>query len=532
MQVSRNRPCPCGSGKKYKRCCARKGVPSPGLLAAIQVALQQRAAAEAIRTQQQGLGRPIISTDYRGQKVIAVGNRVYFDPSWRTFPDFLAHYIFGIFGADFFSREASVSSELTHPVTSWNKRYHAFLKANATPTQKINHAAATGIVYCYIGLAYNLYLLAHNVELQQRFIRRLRQVDQFQGAYYELIVANSLIRAGFELTLEDEVDEASKHCEFSALSRHTNTRYWVEAKSRGVDGVLGRTRATGVPASRQDPTTSLTKHLKQALEKPAEGPRLIFIDLNCPWTSGDRIPTWVQQAERRLQDRERNLVATDSAYVFVTNAPFYLDLDSQHAGMEVLAYGLGISDFGKPGYFTLGQQFRSKQKHRDAHNVLRSLGTYPTIPVTLDGRLPSESFGTAGDRCLIGTTYFFEALNAPATVLDAAVLEGESKVFYTVRTSDGRSWVLSRDLSPDELADFKAHPEGYFGAVRRSPAPVTDPYEFFEFVLEQHRGTPRSKLLEMWQGERGLDRLSSLSDEDLLIEVCEQLVASMLPRAA
>jgi len=29
MAISRNAPCPCGSGKKYKRCCGAVGAPPP-----------------------------------------------------------------------------------------------------------------------------------------------------------------------------------------------------------------------------------------------------------------------------------------------------------------------------------------------------------------------------------------------------------------------------------------------------------------------------------------------------------------------
>ncbi len=38
MTVGRNDPCPCGSGKKFKKCCAAKGDPSTaGLAAAIRM---------------------------------------------------------------------------------------------------------------------------------------------------------------------------------------------------------------------------------------------------------------------------------------------------------------------------------------------------------------------------------------------------------------------------------------------------------------------------------------------------------------
>ena len=49
MKVGRNDPCPCGSGKKYKRCCAplerglaNAGGASPGVGAALREAAQRQ----------------------------------------------------------------------------------------------------------------------------------------------------------------------------------------------------------------------------------------------------------------------------------------------------------------------------------------------------------------------------------------------------------------------------------------------------------------------------------------------------------
>jgi hypothetical protein len=138
----------------------------------------------------------------------------------------------------------------------------------------------TGIVACYGGLTYALYLLDHNIELQERLIKRLKDPGNFQGAYYELIVASILIRAGFSLALEDETDPAAKHCEFAAVSEKTGKRYWVEARMRSVNGLLGRTAADG--GADKDALGRLIPHLNGALAKPAKDERLIFIDLNAP----------------------------------------------------------------------------------------------------------------------------------------------------------------------------------------------------------------------------------------------------------
>jgi hypothetical protein len=61
------------------------------------------------------------------------------------------------------------------------------------------------------------------MSLQARLDGRLLDFGNFQWAYYELIVANILIRSGFTLTLEDETVGDAKHCEFAAISQKTGT---------------------------------------------------------------------------------------------------------------------------------------------------------------------------------------------------------------------------------------------------------------------------------------------------------------------
>jgi hypothetical protein len=213
------------------------------------------------------------------------------------------------------------------------------------------NTALAGVFTCYLGLAYNLYLLKHNVELQERLVARLKLREQFQGAYYELMIANCLIRAGFHLTLEDETDETSKHCEFSATSDRTGNKYWVEAKMKSVSGLLGKTAADGARPNSK-PTSSLSRHLRDALAKPAPNERLIFIDLNAPLRAPpadgsaghEHMPEWVAASTRQLEDRERHLKAGERAYVFVTNMAFHRELHGGAAGHGALAYGLGIDD--------------------------------------------------------------------------------------------------------------------------------------------------------------------------------------------
>ena len=101
----------------------------------------------------------------------------------------------------------------------WYDTYCRHQRRHAKKPGEPYSAENTGIVYCYLGLAYNLYLIRHNVALQGLYVERLKITEQFQSAYHEMMVANILIRAGFELELEDETDRTSKSRSRKLLNR-------------------------------------------------------------------------------------------------------------------------------------------------------------------------------------------------------------------------------------------------------------------------------------------------------------------------
>lgn len=541
-KVGRNAPCPCGSGRKYKKCCgdplkeqrANDGRRSHPLPRDIDLALNRHKARELIRTRQQGLGRPIISNTIGDHRLVAVGDTIYYSTKWKFFSDFLSDYIKNVLGREWGNMEIGKPLEERHPVMQWYDAYCRFQRRHEKQPDGTHVANATGVVFCYLGLAYNLYLLKHNVELQQRFIARLKEIRQFQGAYYELIVANCLIRAGFELTLEDETDESAKHCEFSAVSQRTGRKYWVEAKMRGVSGLLGKTDADGSPTTTK-PTSRLSAHLRSALRKPAKDERLIFIDVNAPPlekpnpASGQpEMPAWMQAAAQQLDDRERNPKEGERAYIFVTNMPFHRALDDETRGQSVLAYGLGIPDFSKPGHFRLAEIWKRKQKHIDAHNIVEALPRYPQIPSTFDGNLPLTKY-EAENRIEIGQSYFFEDVGDKGMlgeVIDATISESEKTMYIVVKTEDGQSQIRSREITDEELASYKEHPDAYFGVIRQAPKKLDDPYELYEWMVNCYKETPKERLLELCKDHPDASSLAELNHEDLVLAICEGWTAS------
>lgn len=245
-KTGRNQPCPCNSGKKYKHCCGSltdtpKRVPaSPEIIRA----LEAHYAKERIRQKQQGLGRPIIAARFNDDQIVAVGKAIYWSKKAKTFADFLGEYIKRALGSDWGNAELAKPLDQRHTLLQWYDAYCRYQATTITTPGEVSTAEVTGVVACYLGTAYSLYLLDHNVDLQARLVRRLKNSREFQGAYYELIVANALIRAGFKLTLEDETDPTTKHCEFAAVSP-TGRKYWVEAKMRAVAGLLGKDENDG-----------------------------------------------------------------------------------------------------------------------------------------------------------------------------------------------------------------------------------------------------------------------------------------------
>jgi hypothetical protein len=219
---------------------------------------------------------------------------------------------------------------------------------------------------------------------------------------------------------------------------------------------------------------------------------------------------------RRLEQFEHEN-PDKTAYVFVTSLPFHLDL-SAPANLTAAPFGLGMPDFNRPGFNRLVDRWRDEQKHADAFGVAESCATYLKLPSTFDGGLPSEAFGRQSNRILIGETYEFD--NGVATVTTVCVSEPEKMIY--VGTADGQ--ILRQPMTDAELADYRAHPEGYFGRLQSPNRKVTEPYELFKFFMDSYGSLTRYEILARFAGSPELPRLETLDLEQLRGEYCDALV--------
>ena len=133
-------------------------------------------------------------------------------------------------------------------------------------------------------------------------------------------------------------------------------------------------------------------------------------------------------------------------------------------------------------------------------------------------------FGRGGESIAISQTYFFEDVGEKgmvATVTSASVDEVNKRVVIGVMAQGGGSYLLAEPMTDEELAEYQAYPEAYFGKIMPVSKKVATPYELFEFWLENHKHLSREQLLTQLATHPNIEALRAMSTEDLLVEYAE-----------
>ncbi len=279
MKIGRNDSCPCGSKKKYKKCCYPKPL--------IQILREVSARPEQVDSQGKLIGRPFIQTEFKGKRVRAVGNRLYHSlPLEETFHEFLIRVLKDVVGLEWGQKESKKPTQEQHIIVRWIKEMgDLFRTGKGRPEDDkgiIKSIEPSGNVRSLLCLAYDAYSVMHCGELPEALIGRLKNKDNFQGARYEIAVAAIFVRAGFDIEWVEE--KQKKHCEFVATHKQSKEKVAVEAKSRHRPGVL---EVRGTLPDFKIVKTGVERVYNRALKQQPQGlPFLMFIDLNLPLTPG------------------------------------------------------------------------------------------------------------------------------------------------------------------------------------------------------------------------------------------------------
>lgn len=482
--------------------------------ARLALELRRRDAREHQRRLMQGLGNPIVSWVNAEHRCVAVKNEVFWSKDWNTFRHFLFDYIKSALTREWGAAELAKPEASRHPLFKWVEKVgaqHASARASGSTSSVI-----TGAVLAYLALAYDLYLSAHNAELPERLLKRLRNRDQFEGALYEAYVIGCFAKAGFEITFEDEDDSTTSHCEFTATHKQTRRKFSVEAKA-----VTSNSKRSG--ASQEPP--KIRGHLVNALRKKATHPRIVFIELGRVHAAGtDGSPAWMEQLESELESCERELTIggapAPAAYVFVTNRSFVHDLDAVARVEQFVASGFKVNDFpAGRNASSLFEMYKARERHIEVHWLFKAIEAHRQIPESFDERLPEEALGTLPDgRLRIGETYLVpvaDGSQVPGILMDAEVMPPDRIAFGTFRLENGKHILCSMPLSDEELALYNRSPGTFFGVLKQETGGISHPLDAFDFIYESYSKTSREKLLEFMASWPDIDRLRNLSQKEL-----------------
>jgi hypothetical protein len=504
-KVGRNEPCPCGSGAKFKRCHGSlQRINADDLRIAEMI---RRGEVERYQRQrQQGLGKPIVSTSVGDQRLVAVGNGVYYSNKWQTFHDFLINFLQFKVGKEWWEGEAAKPDADRHPLMRAVAVATEEAKRNHRVTKGVQAAPMTGASGAMFSLAYDLYSLEHNAEIQQKLIDRLRNADNYFGARYEACVAAILIRSGFTIEFENEDDRSSTHCEFTATYTATGDKFSVEAKHRHGDKYR------------------INKYLVAALMKQANYTRVVFIDLNMPDDGSEpHLPDRLDRLFKKLPMMEQAKVPgvgeLPPAYVFVTNYPWEHHLRDTNFRTLALFDGFRIPQFSyRHQAPSLREAIEAREQHRAMHDLVKHMRMYGEIPSTFDGQSPELAFSeTPVQRMLVGQTYVLDGPDGKPVrgiLTDAEVIESESAAMGVFALEGGSSAIYRQPLTDVEMQAWKHHPETFFGVYKKRHQ-ANSALELYDFFLEGFQETPVAAILERLATAPDIEELKRLPVEQL-----------------
>ena len=541
-KIGRNQPCPCGSGKKYKKChgnplCGRNdntdfALPSNEVL---QQKIRRMEAQQAQRKKQQGLGKGILSEELQGQRIVCVGSKVHYSDNWRTFHDFLQSYLIKTLGIGWFKGEHAKPGAERHQIVRWYDQFLADAKRLGETIDGVTSAPMTGAARAFLNLAYNIYLIAHHAKpleadtLVARFVERLKsgRTDDFIGKLFETYASAAFLKAGFLLAYENETDGSTSHVEFNATYPATGKIFSVEVKSRNrvlsEDGPIDDVKRLRIASK-----------LNKALAKKANHTRVVFIEVNVPDVLTEKtLDGWPRAALEQIRYAEQtdapDGAPKPSAYVIVTNHAFHNNLDAIDVGIMALAVGCRIPDFGPDVKFSrLKEVLERNKRHAEILGLMDSIKVHSEIPTTFDGEIPVFAFGRASEipRLRIGKRYMIPDANGqevPGLLEEAVVMENDRMVFGIYRTDENLRYIATSPMTENEFIAWKMYPETFFGKIQEVVQPLGNWMDLAMFFYKTYKDSSRKKLLEFMAGHENFGELQKLPQEELAILYSERM---------
>jgi hypothetical protein len=503
MKTGRNESCPCGSGKKYKRCCIK--IPRPRVRVSQRAVPQEirrraqevsrlHAARENVRQQQQGHGNPIISWSDNGHRFVAVGKAIHWATEWLVFPDFLLAFMKNALGTEWGAREKDKGE---HPIFRWLDKFQRH--SDTLPTEgKLKSGTTMGFIASWLHLAYALYLMAHNDEIPTSLLKRLRNPVTLMSAYYEALIGAALAVAGFELSSAETKASSDPTPEFRAKSKATGTIYEVEAKRKerwksGTDDVS--------EAEFQSELRSYVRDQMHAASKKKLKNPIYWFELSIPTlrTEAD----WrvvAAKVEETLREAEKNMTVAgepiQAAFVVITNHTFLADEDIEGDPSFAFLATIKIDDYPFGKAIEIEAALESYDKYSDIFWMMEAWKVARIVPTTFDGTPPEllSADGISQRTMKIGDTVEVQDADGKpiqGKITEIASMDGKAMVALT---ANGRSWLQEIPLTDGEAKAALRFTDAIFGKDNASRGlREDDPFDLYDFFLRAHAQTTQEQ---------------------------------------
>jgi hypothetical protein len=320
--------------------------------------------------------RPIISAIFQGRRFVAVGNEYTSIPPNETFHEFLIRFLQKTITPQWYERETKKPDDEQHVIAKWYMSYCEWRTQNTREENRTKDgwsALPCGDAWALLTLAYDLYCLAHSMQLPEDLIKRIRDKDQFQGARYEIAIAATFDRADFKI--EHLRKKSEKSCEFIASQENAGDKVGVEVKSRHRPGVLHQ---DGEILDIEDIKVGISRMLNEAIrQKPKDIPFIVSIDLNLPPSKNTPVQErkWfgdLEQAINNLGDINEDKPEEFNA-LFITNYSYHYERMS----------AINTSDYSKDMMSIL--PLYVKHPLKNPHSLEKIIAAYNEY-----GRIPSQ----------------------------------------------------------------------------------------------------------------------------------------------
>lgn len=303
MKIGRNEKCPCGSGKKYKKCHLLSGAPlvvpkftkiepTPET-ERIQRELEVQQVERRKKLAQLGVFIDfVIPIHFQGKKVWALGSRMYpYQKEGETFHEFIVHALKLELGREWWEEQLKLPEDKRHFIFTCFIKHYRWKDKNAVDANKYGklwRVKPDGYSRALISLAFDVCSLLHAVHLPEIFLKKLRQYEGYQSVRYEITISAMFARMGYKVKFLDEEfarqKAPPKHSEFIASHPATGEEIVVEVKSKEREGILHK---EGTFNKEREFRSSVSKLYRHALEQRQPGkPFLVFIDMNLPLSLG------------------------------------------------------------------------------------------------------------------------------------------------------------------------------------------------------------------------------------------------------